>query len=128
MSKENIFEVALRNKFRFNYKGSITTEQLFELKVEELDIIYKSLNSELKKFEEESLLNTKTKANEEIEVKIDIIKYIVSLKLTEQNERLKAKENKEKKQQLMAILESKRKEALQNKSEEEILAMLAELD
>ena len=55
----NMFEVATRNKFRFPFKGLISVEDLWELSVDNLDSIFKSLNSEMKKTKEESLLSTK---------------------------------------------------------------------
>ena len=59
MSGKNIFEVATREKFRFNFKGLISVEDLWVLSVENLDFIFKGLNKELKQVNEESLLNTK---------------------------------------------------------------------
>lgn len=45
----NMFEIALINKFRFPFKGLIATEDLFDLSVEDLDSIFKKLNSQIKK-------------------------------------------------------------------------------
>ncbi|KZE68635.1 hypothetical protein AV545_02060 [Paenibacillus jamilae] len=123
-----MFEVALKNKFRFPFKGLVSTEDLFDLKVEDLDAIFKTLNSQLKRVKEESLLDTKTKEDKEIDVKIEIVKYIVTTKLAEKKLHLKAREQKEQKQKILAILSTKQNEDLQNKSVEELKAMLNELD
>ena len=73
MKTANIFEYATKNKLRFEYKGSISTEDLWTLSVTELDKIYKILNKKKKvEAEEESLLSTKTKEDEELEVQIAI--------------------------------------------------------
>ena len=80
---EKLFEVATRNKFRFAFKGMISVEDLWDLKVEQLDVVYKNLMEEIKKASEESLLKTKSKDQEELEVKINIVKYIVEVKLEE---------------------------------------------
>jgi hypothetical protein len=128
MTKENMFEVATRSKMRFSFKGMISVEDLWDLSVDNLDSIFKSLNSQLKQVKEESLLNTKTKEDKELDVKIEIVKYIVSVKLAEQNLRLQAKEKKKQKQKILEILSSKQNETLQNKSEEELKKMLDELD
>lgn len=127
MSKENMFEVAVRNKVRFPFRGQITVEDLFDLSVQNLDSVFKTLNSQVKQAKEESLLNTKTKEDETLELQIEIVKYIVGLKLEEENTRLKAKENREKKQKLYSILAAKQEADLQNKSAEEIQKMIDEL-
>ena len=41
----NMFEIAARNKFRFPFKGMISTEDLWDLSVENLDNVFKTLNS-----------------------------------------------------------------------------------
>jgi tryptophanase len=122
------FEVATRSKFRFPFKGLISVEDLWDLSVENLDNIYKVLNSQLKQAQEESLLNTRSKTDKELDVRIEIVKHIVSVKLEENAERLKAKERREQKQKIMEILQNKKETALQGKSEAELQAMLDELD
>ena len=52
-----MFEVAVRDKFRYPYKGVIATEDLWDLSVQQLDGIFKTLKSQEKKAQEESLLN-----------------------------------------------------------------------
>lgn len=128
MSVEKMFELATRKKYRFSYKGLINVEDLWELSVQSLDAIFKDLNSQLKQSAEESLLQVKTAADKETEVKIEIIKYIVKTKQDEAEARLKAKENKEKKQKIQEILAAKQDQDLQNKSPEDLQKMLEELE
>jgi len=128
MSVENKFEVAARTKMRFNFRGLISVEDLWDLSVTNLDLIFKGLNSELKQVKEESLLNVKSKADTELDTKIEIVKYIVNVKLQEENSKLKAKAQKEQKQRILEILSSKQDESLQNKTEDELKAMLGDLD
>jgi hypothetical protein len=128
MTIENMFEVATRSKMRFPFRGLISVEDLWDLSVQNLDVIFKSLNSELKQVQEESLLNTKTKEDKELDIKIEIVKYIVQVKLEEENLRQKAKAAKEQKQKIMEILSAKQDESLQNKSIDELKAMLEELN
>ena len=124
----NIFEVATRNGFRFNFKGMISVEDLWALNVRDLDSVFKILNSQLKQVNEESLLDVKTKQDQELDTKIEIVKYIVKVKQEEENMRLKAKEQKEKKQKIMEILATKQESNLQNMSEDELKKMLSELE
>jgi hypothetical protein len=127
-NERNMFEIALRGKYRFPFKGIASTEDLFDLSTKDLDSIFKTLNSELKKVKEESLLETKTQQDKELDTKIEIVKYIVKTKLTEEELRTKAKERKEQKQKLLELLASKEDEDLQNKSKEELQKMIDELD
>lgn len=127
MSREEMFIKASREKMRFPYKGLVTVEDLWDLPVTELDKIYKSLNTKAKQVQEESLLEVKTSKDEELTAQIEIIKYIVSVKLEEKKAAEMAKERKEQKQKIMSILASKQDEALQGKSIEELEKMLDEL-
>ena len=99
MAVENIFEYAVRHKVRFPFKGNLSVEDLWDLRVEDLDQIFKTLNAQRKKSQEESLLNTKNKEEELIDIKISIIKYIVAVKLAEKEAQKKAAENKESQKQ-----------------------------
>lgn len=128
MTNEKMFEVAVRTKMRFPFRGIISVEDVWDLNVKDLDSIFKTLNSQLKQVKEESLLETRTKEDQELDMKIEIIKYIVKVKLEEENIRLKAKEQKEKKQKIMEILSTKQDQDLQNKTVEELTNMLNELD
>lgn len=124
---ENIFEYAVENKLRFPYKGSVSTEDLYDLSVNELDTIYKNLKREAKKADEDSLLTTQSKEDISLNVKIEIVKAIVAKKLAAVEARKKAKENKEKREKLMEIKAQRENAALENMSDEELNKALAEL-
>ena len=125
---ERMFEIATREKMRFPFKGVISVEELWDLDVKSLDAIFKTLSSQLKESKEESLLDVKSKQDCELENKIEIIKYIVSVKLEESIQRALAKEKKEQKQKLLEILSEKENESLMNMSLEEIKKKIAELE
>lgn len=127
MNREEMFIKASREKMRFPYKGMATVEDLWDLSVTELDKIYKSLNAKANQAQEESLLEVKTSEDETLAAQIEIIKYIVSVKLEEKKAAEMAKERKAQKQKIMSILASKQDEALQGKSIEELEKMLNEL-
>ena len=124
--ENNIFEYAVRNKLRFPYKGTISTEDLWDLPVTELDKIYKVLNKKNKTNEEESLLSTSSVDMDTL-VSIDIIKYIVNYKLKKKEENEQAKKRAEDRQFIMDIVEKKRKQSLEDKTEEELLEMLKDM-
>ena len=124
---ENMFEFATRNKMRFPFKGQISIEDLWDLRVEDLDTVFKSLNKQIKQTKEESLLATKTTEDTILDTQIAIVKYIFDVKVQEANARLIEKERKEQKQKIMSILATKQEQELQNKSVEELQKMLDEI-
>ena len=128
MPEKNLFEIAAREKYRYNYRGQISTEDLWDLPVEALDQIFKSLNEAVRKTEEESLLAERPKEDDVLRNKIGIIRYIAAYKLAEKEKARKALENKQKKQQILGIISRKQNEKLENMSMEELKAMLDELD
>lgn len=125
--EKNLFEVAVRRKYRFPYRGQVTIEDLWDLRPTDLDSVFKTLNAEAKKVSEESLLKSKTEEDEELSDKIEIIKYIVSAKLSEQEVKEKEKANKEMKQKLLAIKARREEAALENISDEQLDKMINEL-
>ena len=127
MAVEKIFEYATRNKVRFSFRGLISVEDLWDLSLTNLDAIYKDLKKQSKQSEEESLLNIKTREDELLNVQIEIVKHIVSVKLAEKEAREKASAKKAQKQKIMSIIAAKQDEALQNSSIDDLQKMLDEL-
>lgn len=124
---ENMFEYATRNKVRFPFKGQISVDDLWDLRTDDLDTVFKTLNRQVKQSEEESLLVTKTAEDTALDVQIAIVKYIFDIKMQEANARLLDKERKAQKQKIMAILANKQEQELQNKSVDELQKMLEEI-
>lgn len=131
----NIFVIATRNKYRYNFKGLITTEDLWDLSLANLKVIYTGVKEELSivKGDDDNLfadtaLDKKTAAKiEELENQLEILKYIVTTKKEEDALSKKAAENAALKKKLTAILADKQEDALKNLSEEELLKKIAEL-
>lgn len=128
MSEVNLFEVATRENYLFPFKGMINVIDLWNLSLTNLDSVFKTLNAEVKKSEEESLLNAKTKEDEELTNKIEIIKYIVNKKLAEKEARENEKKNKEKRRRILEIKAKRQDEALENMSDEDLDKLLADLN
>ena len=124
MSVETMFETASRRKYRFPFHGSINTEDLWDLSVQNLDLVFKALNAQVKQSSEESLLQTKNPASQQLETQIAIVKHIVSVKLAEAETQRLASENAQKKRRIMEIISSKQDEELHSKSIEELSKML----
>lgn len=127
MAEINIFEYAAKNKLRFPFRGSITTEDLYDLSPANLDSIYKTLSREAKKNDEESLLADKSADDVQLSVKIDIVKYIVAEKLAAIERAKKAAATKLQAEKIRAILAKKQDAALEEMSPEELQKMLEDL-
>lgn len=122
-----MFENAARMKLRFSFRGQISVEDLWDLTVEDLDGIFKSLSSELKDQKGESLLEKKTKNDEILELKVGIIKHIVMVKLKEQEMRENEIIRSGKKQKLLGILAEKQDEQYRNLSIEDLTERINEI-
>lgn len=127
MTNNELFINATRNNYQFPFRGMINVIDLWDLSLTNLDSVFKTLNAEVRKSEEESLLNTKSKEDEEISNKIEIVKYIVGVKLDEKKKREDAKKNAEMRQRLLEIKAKRQDAALENMSDEELDKALAEL-
>ena len=124
----NLFEIATRKKLRFPFKGMISVEDLWDLSVQNLDTVFKALNAEVKQAKEESLLATKSAEETILDVKIEIVKHIVQIKLAENEQRLEAAAKREQKRRLQELIATKQDEELQGKSIEELQAMVNALE
>ena len=122
----NIFEKAVRTKVRFNYRGFVSVEDLWDLPLTKLDMIYGTLKNILSITQEESLLKTKTTEAKEVELKLEIIKHIVETRQAENEaklDRLKTIENNNK---IKAIIAKKKDIGLEEKSVEDLEKMIVD--
>ena len=126
--EKNLFEIATRNRYRFNYKGVMTVEDLWSLRVEDLDAIFKMLNRQKKTADEDSLLATKSAEDQDLANKIDIVRYIVSVKLAEAAERVSAAEKKAQRDKIMEIVAKKKDKALEDMGIGDLMKKLEELN
>jgi hypothetical protein len=126
--EKNLFEIATRNRYRFNYKGVMTVEDLWSLRVEDLDAIFKMLNRQKKTADEDSLLATKSAEDQDLANKIDIVRYIVSVKLAEAAERVSAAEKKAQRDKILEIVAKKKDKALEDMGIEDLMKKLEELN
>lgn len=126
--EKNLFEIATRNRYRFNYKGVMTVEDLWDLNVEALDAIFKTLNRQKKTADEDSLLATKSAEDTELANKIELVKYIVSVKLADAADRVSAAEKKAQRDKIMEIVAKKKNKALEDMGIDELMKKLEELN
>lgn len=119
-----MFEKAVRNKFRFEFKGQITTEDLWELSLKDLDGIYQGLMLKVKAAENVSLLSRPDKETDALKDKAAVVEYIVRTKMSEQQEKEQALKVKADNEFIMDILEQRRMQQYTNMSDDELRAKL----
>ena len=123
-----MFEKASRLQLRFNSDvGSVTVEDLWLLKLDQVDKIAVALHHELKDSKAISFLKKNDRKDELNELRYNIVRHIIEVRLKEQEERLQAKERAEKKQRLLEIIAHKEDEKLSDMSIDELKAMVGEL-
>ncbi|QGH74962.1 hypothetical protein MAL1_00216 [Bacteriophage DSS3_MAL1] len=130
----NIFETASRQKLRFaTTKGNLTVEQLWDLPLTStkglsLNEIGMGIKHALRDTEIDSLVDTGTSPERaKMTLSLDIIKHIIAVKQDENSEARKAQALKAEREKLMEILAKKQDAALQDLTEDQIKARLAEL-
>ena len=124
-----MFENALKNGFRYpSNKGLITTEDLFCLSLNDLNEIAKKINKLIKDSEEESFIPGPNFNNNNDSKRLDIVKYIINLKINEQNAKMIEKSNAEKRQRILEIINKKDEESLENMSKEELEKLLTSIN
>lgn len=133
---EKMFEIATRKQFRFDTpQGKLMVEDLWDLPLvttkqnrANLDDVARGLSAEVKAQEsnESFVYVSKTKDNS-AEVKFEIVKYIISVKLAEQNAEKEKIANKQQKEKLLEAIAQKESENLKSMSLDELRDMASRL-
>lgn len=125
------FEKASRHALRFTTpKGAVTTEDLWDLPLTaanggaSLNNIALTINRQLKETETESFVDPAPKTDAVLQLKLDIVKHVISVRQAENEAAKSAKAIKEQKQKLLEILDRKKNAELEGKSVEELEALL----
>lgn len=129
----NLIELSVRHKLRFaSIRGDLTVEQLFDLPLLaksgcDLQTVASTCNKDLKELGETDFVNVGSPATATAELKLDVVKYVIACKREEAQEKTTASERAAKRQEILAILDRKKSADLENKSPEELQAMLETL-
>ena len=124
-----MYKKALRMKLRFaTTKGKLTTEDLFDLSLTDLNNIAIALDKKLSETPRRSFISDITSDTEEDELRFNIVKDVINTKLIERNNAQNAKAKAAEKAQLLEILHRKENQALENLSVDELKAKLAALE
>lgn len=124
----DLFKIATKKKYRFNYKGVIGVEDLWDLSLEDLDKIYRNLKSEQRKQTDDSLLKEPTKKDAELYDKVEIVRIVAEDKLAAKEKAISRAETKAKNRRILELVQEKQDAALKEKSIEELKAMLVSDD
>lgn len=126
-----IFAKASKQKLRFDFsKGQLSTEDLWQLKLTDLNEIAKKVSKAIKDNGEETFLSTPTSTDKKVvadKLRLDILKEVISVKETaakaskERTEKLAQLEN------LKQIIATKKGEELANKSIDELTQLMGTL-
>ena len=120
-----MFEEALRRKLRFNYKGNLTVEDLWDLSLKQLNELYGILMKKKRSSVTDSLIS-ESDEDKELNLKIEIVKYIFNVLSVEQQTRIDKAQNKAKRDRIDAIIARKQEKALEDMSIEELERMRAD--
>ena len=130
----DIFEKAARLHLRFNSRvGEITVEDLFDLPLTSktgkmnLDDIGRAIRKELKNADDVSLVDPADAADATIQLRFDIVKYIIDSRIEDNKKEAKKREDAEKRQKIMALIADRKDQDLKGKPLEELEAMLASI-
>jgi len=132
----SIFERASRRKYRFNYNGVCTVEDLWNLDMSALDAVYRNLAAAYKEMnaeQEDSLIQEEQdeqsrRGKLDLEGRLAVVKHIFTLKKDWAERAARAQETKQRKQRLLELKAKIEDQELEGKSAEEIQAMIDGLD
>jgi len=133
MTDINIFEQAARKRLRFNTpKGNLSTEDLWDMPLSgsngfNLDQMAINLHNKVKDAAQVSFVDQQAAVDPTEELRFEIVKYVIKVKLVKRDEAVKARDLAEKKQKILALMAKKKDEALEDFSLEELEEMLAKL-
>lgn len=127
-----MFEKATRLKLRFQTsRGWMTVEDLWDLPLTgklSLDEIAVALHRQLRETEASvSFVQPAETDNTELQLRFDVVKYILDVRLKERDAARTANERANKKQQLLEILSRKQNAELESKTSEELSIMINSL-
>ena len=126
----NIFEAASRKGLLFgSNQGQLDVSDLWLLPLKSvtgtsLDSVAKSVNKELKLSSEESFVDTKSPTNTELELKMEIVKHIITVKLDEKGAKEKAAATRSRNDQIRKLIADKKNDELGSLSITDLEAML----
>jgi hypothetical protein len=120
-----MYKQASQLKLRFaTTKGMLSTEQLWDLSLTELDDLAVSLEEKYKNSKGKSFLEKKTTKDKGIKLQFDIALDVLNTKVEEQQTLQKAADDKAHNEKIITLIAEKQDESLKGKTIKELEAML----
>ncbi|URC22352.1 hypothetical protein CHUUTOTORO_02670 [Serratia phage vB_SmaM-ChuuTotoro] len=127
----NLFELAARRKFRFESpRGLLTVEDLFTLPLTgamSLNTVAQLVNRDVKAIEEENFVDAPKLTDALAVAKLDLVKRVIAVRKEEGEAADRARDVAAQKQVLLAALERKDQQDINEMSREELLEKLKSL-
>ena len=120
-----MYKEATKQKLRFSTpRGLLTTEQLWDLSLTDLDTLAVSLETEHKESGKKSFLVTKSVKDKVAKLRFDVVLDVLTTKVDEANAAKEAKDDKEHNNKILSLIAEKQDDALKGKSIAQLKAEL----
>ena len=121
----SIFLKATRDRIRFQTSvGSLSTEQLWDLNLNQLDTLAVSLEKAYENSKGKSFLDRKSKKDKGIKLQFDVCLAILEYKKAAEGKAATAADTRAHNQKILSLIQSKKEQELQELSVEELEDML----
>lgn len=134
METNELFIKASRKNWRYpSVRGDLNTEQLWDLPLLaknnfDLNTVAKNLNHAVKDLGEENFVEVRaTSDRSDAEGRLNLVKYVISVRQEEAKALQKRVENAEKRRKILDALAQRENEELTSASKEDLLKQLEEL-
>lgn len=120
-----MYKEALQKKLRFKTnKGMITTEDLFDLSLQNLDTLAIMLDKKISEAPKKSFIEELPAKENDDELRFNIVKDVINIKLKARKDNINKAQADAQKKRILEILAKRNDEELEKKSTEELRAMI----
>lgn len=120
-----MYKEALQKKLRFKTnKGMITTEDLFDLSLQNLNTLAIMLDKKISEAPKKSFIEELPAEENDDELRFSIVKDVINIRLKARKDNIDKAQADAQKKRILEILAKRNDEELEKKSTEELRAML----
>ena len=120
-----MYKEALQKKLRFKTnKGMISTEDLFDLSLHNLDTLALMLDKKISEAPKKSFIEDLPAEENDDELRFSIVKDVINIKLKSRKDNINRAQINARNKRIAELIAKKEDEALENKSIEELRAMI----